>query len=314
MGPIAEQKEIPTGPLSRNQALALREDLLPRARGRGLRPALSIFVLLAMVVPLYAKTKADAEANFSTEVQAPESEVLQAVKDVVNDGMIQGSKEYNRDRYVENAVAAPSSPLFPQWTDPGTVFYKVRTKVLAPMNFKGSNDEGTIAVRYVVQSKGPQQTIVRIDAVFVEDFRRVSHRSNGTVESAEYKDIQEHVDAMELQKKQAAESEQHRQEVLAQRSLDEKKQQEQASAVQPAPTSDENLEQHIQNLRHEVERVVKVSGTQLKSAPFASATNLKTMNGGDQVVVLIVTPYWYGVETEEGQHGWINRSELEPLP
>jgi hypothetical protein len=306
MHPIAEKTEIPTAPPSRCQTLVLR--------AWQICPALSVFLLLSVVAPLYAKTKADAESNFSMEIPAPESEVLQAVKAVVNDEMIQGSKEYNRDQYVENAAAATSSSLFPPWTDPGTVFYKVRTKVLAPVNFKSSQDEGTLAVRYVVQSKGPQRTIVRIDAVFVEDFRRVAHRSNGTVETAEYKDIQEHVDAIELQKKEAAESEQHRQEVLAKSSLDEKKEQQQASVVQTAEASGESIEQHLQTLRHELERLVKAPGAQLKSAPFASATNLKSLNEGAQVVILIVTPYWYGVETEQGQPGWINRSQLEPLP
>jgi hypothetical protein len=312
MDPIAEQTEIPTAPAPRNKAFALSGRPLDKARR--LRPALFFFVLLLFVIPLYSKTKPDSEASFSIEIPAPESEVLQAVKDVVNDGMIQGSKEYNRDRYVENASPATSSPLFPHWTDPGQVFYKVRTKVLAPVNFKASNDEGTLAVRYVVESKGPQQTFVRIDAVFVEDFRRVAHRSNGTVESAEYKDIQEHVDALELQKKQAAEAEQQRQEEFAQRSLAEKKAQDQTSAAQTAQPSGETLEQHVQTLRHQLERVVKTSGTQLKSAPFASATNLKSLDGGAQVVILVISPYWYGVETEEGQHGWINRSELESLP
>jgi len=315
MDPIVEQTEFPTALTPRNRAFALR--VSPLNQARELRPALSFLVLLTLVVPLYAKTKSDSEGSFSIEIPVAESEVVQAVKEVVNDGMIQGSKEYNRDRYVENASPATSSPLFPPWTDPGQVFYKVRTKVLAPVNFKGSNDEGTMAVRYVVVSKGPQQTFVRIDAVFVEDFRKVAHRSNGTVESAEYKDIQEHVDALELKKKQAAEAEQQRQEELAQRRLDEKKEQDRASAVQAVqatPPAGENVEQHVENLRHQLERVVKTSGTQLKSAPFASATNLKTLNGGAQVIVLVITPYWYGVETEEGQHGWINRSQLESLP
>jgi len=280
-----------------------------------------------MVQSLYGKDKnADSESNFSVEVSAPESEVLQAVHEVVNNGMIQGSKEYNRDKYVENAVAAPSSSLFPQWTGPGKVFYKVRTNVLAPVNFKASNDEGTLAVRYVVESKGPQQTIVRIDAIFVEDFRRVAHRSNGSVESAEYKDIQDHVDAIELQAKEAAESEQQRQEMLAQHSLDTKKAQDPAAAIETAPVglgdrrqtdgvaSTETLEQHVQGLRHELERIVKTPSAQLKSAPFASATNLQSLNGGTEVVILIITRYWYGVETEEGQHGWIIRSQLEPVP
>jgi len=312
MDPIAEQTEIPTVPTPRNKTFALRE--YPWRRARQLRLTLFSIVILAVIVPLSAKTKEDSEANFSMEIDAPESEVLQAVKAVVNDGMIQGSKEYNRDQYVENASAATSSSLFPPWTGPGTVFYKVRTKVLAPVNFKSSNDEGTLAVRYVVESKSPRQTIVRIDAVFVEDFRHTAHHSNGMVETAEYKDIQEHVDALELQKKQAAESEQHRQEVLAKRSLDAKNEQVQATSIATAETSGESLEQHVQNLRHELERLVKAPGAQLKSAPFSSATNLKSLNEGAQVVILIVTPYWYGVETEEGQHGWISRSQLEPLP
>jgi hypothetical protein len=31
-------------------------------------------------------------------------------------------------------------------------------------------------------------------------------------------------------------------------------------------------------------------------------------------VILVTTAYWYGVETESGEHGWIHRSELEQLP
>jgi len=314
MDPIADRAETATGPRPRNEVFAPRKSLQPKTRLP--HAILSFLVLLFVVQPLYSKTKnADPQSNFSMEVSAPESEVLEAVSDVVNNEMIQGSKEYNRDKYVEKASAATSSPLFPTWTEPGKVFYKVRTNCLAPVNFKGSNDEGTLAVRYVVESKGPQQTIVRIDAVFVEDVRRVVHRSNGSVETAEYKEIQDHLDAMELEKKEAAESEQHRQEVLAQRSLEQKKAPEQVSAPpETAQISAESLEQHVQNLRHELERLVKASGAQLKSAPFSSASNLKSLNGGTEVVILIVTPYWYGVETDDGQHGWIIRSQLEPVP
>jgi hypothetical protein len=314
MDSIAEPAEIPsTAPRPRNEAFALKGHEQRKIR----RPhaALSFLLLLALAQPVYGKDKkTNSESNFSMQISAPESEVLQAVTDVVNDGMIQGSKEYNRDKYVEKASAATSSSLFRQWTNPGKVFYKVRTNVLAPVNFKASNDEGTLAVRYVVETKGPEQTIVRIDAVFVEDNRRVTHRSNGSVETAEFKDIQDHVDAIELQKKEAAESEQHRQEVLAQHSLDKKKAQDEPAAIETAQTSAENLEQHVQNLRHELERIVKAPGTQLKSAPFSSASNLQSLDGGTEVVILIVTPYWYGVETEEGQHGWIPRSQLEPMP
>jgi len=285
-------------------------------RVRGI--VLSFLLFLCVVPPLYSREhktrKQDYGLGFSTEIPAPEAEVLQAVDDVVNDGIIQGSKEYNKDKYIEKAFAASSSSLFAEWTEPGKVFYKVREKVLAPLNFKESNDEGTLAVRYVVQSKAPQQTILRIDAVFVEDFRRIVHPSDGSVETAEYKDVQDHVEALELQKKQAAESERHRQEELAKQSLQRKNEQAQAAALAASQSSPETLEQHVDTLRHQLERAVKAPGAQLKSAPFHSATNLKSLDAGAEVIVLIVSQYWYGVETEDGQHGWLNRAQLEPLP
>lgn len=285
---------------------------------RGYLVVFSLWALAAAVLPLHGREhktrKEDYGLGFSSEIEAPESEVLQAVDDVINDGIIQGSKEYNKDKYIDKASPAESSPLFPEWKEPGKVFYKVRTQVLAPVNFKESNDEGTVAVRYIIQSKDEKRTILRIDAVFVEEFRRIAHPSNGSVESAEFRDVQDHVDALELQKKQAQESEKHRQEVLAKQTLERKREQEEASALGSSQNSAETMEQHVENLRHQLERVVKAPGAQLKSAPFHTATNLKSLDAGAEVVILVVSPYWFGVETEDGQHGWISREQLEPLP
>src|SRR5271169_3321407 len=147
------------------------------------------------------KKKADYGIGLSTEISSPEYMVVQAVQAVVNDGIIQGSKEYNKDKFVDKASPATSSSLFEEWKGPGKAFYKVRTEVLSPVNFKESNDQGTLAVRYIVQSKSAQQTILRIDAVFVEDFRHVVHPSDGSVESAEYRDIQDRVDTLEAEQK-----------------------------------------------------------------------------------------------------------------
>src|SRR5208337_4623454 len=171
--------------------------------------------LLWSALPLLAdghKRKQDFGLGFSSVIQAPESEVLDAVEAVANNGIIQGSKEFNKDKYIEHATSAPSSALFPKWDEPGKVFYKVRSQVVDPRGFHESNDVGTLAVRYVVQSKDAASTIVRIDAVFVEDFRHTVHPSDGSVENAEFKDIQDHVDSLEEQKKAVAEGEKHRQE------------------------------------------------------------------------------------------------------
>jgi hypothetical protein len=286
-------------------------------RARLALSAIVLGLLVNLAVPLYGrepKKKPEYGIGFSTEITAPEEMVSQAVEAVVNDGIIQGSREYNKDKFVEKASPAESSSLFEEWKGPGKVFYKVRTEVLAPVNFKESNDQGTLAVRYIVQSKSSQQTLLRIDAVFVEDFRHKVHPSNGSVESAEYHDIQDHVDALELEKKQTADSERNRQEELARKTLEQKRAEEQADIVAKAQASADTPEQQVENLRRQVERIVKAPGAQLKSAPFHSATNLKTIAAGSEVVILIATPYWFGVETEDGQHGWINHTQLEPLP
>jgi hypothetical protein len=280
---------------------------------------LSVVCWLSVVPLLHAEHKRKLKAEdyglgFSTEIAAPEREVVQAVEDVVNDGIIQGSKEFNKDKYIESATPATSSSLFPEWKGPGQVYYKVRTHVLAPLDFKDSQDEGTLAVRYVVQSKSDSNTILRIDAVFVEDFLHTVHASDGSVENAECQDIQDRIDAVEAEKKQAGEREKQRQEQLAKQREEHQKESDEASALAAARTSAQTLDQRVEDLRHQAERVVKAPGGSLKSAPFQSAKNVKSLEAGAEVVILVVTRYWYGVETTDGQHGWVNRRELEPLP
>lgn len=252
--------------------------------------------------------------EFSVEVPAPESEVLQAVYEVVNNGVIEGSKEYNKDKFIDKASPADSSPLFPEWKDAGKAFYKVRLKVLAPVNFKESNDEGTLAIRYVVQGEDATKTLLKIQALFAEDFRHAVHASNGSVESGEYQAIQDHIDAIELQKKKDAEGARTRQEELAHQALERRREQEEAMSLAEAEASAQGLEQKVHDLRQQAERVIKAPGAALKSAPFHTATTLKSLDTGSEVVILISTPYWFGVETQDGQHGWVNREQLEPLP
>jgi hypothetical protein len=246
-------------------------------------------------------------------VPATEQQLLAAVRDVIADGMIQGTKEYNKDEYISGAEEIDSTSVFPKWTGPGQAFYKVRKNALDPRNFKDSGDSGTLAVRYVVQHADDQHTVLQIDAIFVDDFHHRAHSSNGSVESAEYHEIQDRLAKAELEKHQAAESEKHRQRDLAAKELERKRKEAQLElAMAQAPG--ETLEQHVRKLRREVERLVRSPGAQLRSAPFHGASSLKSLPAGSQLVILISTPYWYGVETEDGQHGWVHRSQLEELP
>jgi hypothetical protein len=292
----------------------------------------SAILALLLAAPLEGRKKdaVDYGTGLIVNIPLPESEVAQAVGDVAQNGIIRGSVEYSKDEYIPGATAVVSTALFPQWTEGGKVFYKVRKQVVDPTNFKDSGDLGTLAVRYVVQPQGDKDTVLRIDAVFVEDFRRTSHASNGSVESSEYKNIQDHLDAIELMKKQAVEAEEDRQERLSKKKFGMGNDAPAAVAPLPAaPAAEESkadapesvamapgetLAQHVADLRRRVERVVKVPGAPLKSAPFHSANTLKSLPSGTEVLIVISTPYWFGIETHDGLHGWIPREQLEQLP
>ena len=299
---------------------------------------LALYVAAACVPNLQAREKDGILYGAGLIVSVPfsENEVCQVVQETVQNGIIRGSKEYSKDEYISGAEAASSTRVFPSWTEGGKVFYKVRLNALDPQNFKNSGDVGTLAVRYVVAAQDEKHTVLRIDARYVEDFRHAAHPSNGSVESAEYKTIHDRLEALALLKTETAESEKAKREFSSSRPAatsapvrlrDEPSpppippaagtQVTQGSlkpAAAPDAASEANLEAHVHDLRKQVERIVKKPGAPLKAAPFHTASTLKALPAGTQVLIVISTPYWYGVETHEGQHGWILRDELEVLP
>jgi hypothetical protein len=318
------------------------------------RSFLLLLLLFAAALPLAGreKDKLPYGEGLIVNLPMPESEVEQVVAEITQNGVIRGTKEYNKDEFVSGAKASASSHVFPAWNEGGKVFYKIREHAIDPRNFKDTNDVGTLVVRYVVQAQGEKNTVLRVDALFEEDFRHTVHPSNGSVESAEYKDIQEHIEAIEVMKKQTVEAENERQEQLVKKQNLAMQTYAPTAAVQSAapqsepqavrqtiesqadPVSEagavqspgqtpftqslpgqslpgQTLEEHVKDLRKQVERLVKAPGASLKSAPFHTASTLQSLTTGTEVLILISTPYWYGVETHEGQHGWIMRDQLE---
>src|ERR1700690_150945 len=137
---------------------------------------LLLCLLVAAAIPSHGREKdlLPYGEGLIVNVPLPEPEVAQVGEEAVENTIIRGTKEYNKDEYVAGAVAAPSTPVFPKWTEGGRVFYKVRKQALDPRNFKDSSDVGTLAVRYVVKPQGDKNTVLRIDAIFGEDFRHVA--------------------------------------------------------------------------------------------------------------------------------------------
>jgi hypothetical protein len=295
-----------------------------------------VFLVLGVAAAAREKDVLQYGEGLIVNIPLPVEEVREVVRDVAGNGIIRGTKEYSKDEYIKGADEQASTPVFATWKDPGEVFYKVRKQALDPWNFQHSSDTGTLAVRYVVQPQGDKNTVLRIDALFVEDARHSVHRSNGSVENAEYKDIQDHLAAVELLKKETAEALREKQEHEAKKdfglandtellstppSSGESSSREDALGASSAPdiaseasNPDETPEQHLTELRRQLERLVKKPGAPLKSAPFHSASTIRALQPGTEVLVVILSPYWLGVETHEGDHGWIRRDQLEALP
>ena len=264
-------------------------------------------------------------AGLITNVPFPEDQVLQVVRDVVRNGIIRGTKEYNKDPYVSGAISVSSTHLFPKWEEGGQVFYKEREHALDPRNFKDSSDAGTLIVRYVVQPQGDKHTVLQINAIFVEEFRHSVHQSNGSVESAEYKDIHDRLDQISSMEAETAELQREKKQrasaatgYSSSQSPDTRETPTQevslAEAQATANAVPQTLDERVTQLRHQVERMVKAPGAALKSAPFHTATTLQSLPTGTEVLIVIDTTYWLGVETHDGQHGWVLRDELDSMP
>jgi len=305
------------------------------------------------MVALAAKTKVKTAppVNAAIEVTASLTDAVKAVEEVAADPVVYGTYVYERDKTLTGAHEADSSSAlasalvsaFGKEVSEGKILYKVVDGVLSPRHFKEAEDSGTITVRYVVREVNSATVSIRVDAVFVESARRAVHASEGAVESAEFGQIQQHLSRIQARENEAQEEalEEAKEAAGAKEKAERLATAGAAGASEPRPSipvasmptasiperarpaaeelpvaagSVAELEQRVNDLRREVEARVKQPGAALKSAPFHTATTIQTVPGEAEVAIVILTPYWYGVQTADGHTGWIQRSQLEALP
>lgn len=272
-------------------------------------------IFLGLAPQLHAVPQRDSLGpGFSTEFAASLDEVMQALHEVLEDQTIHGTYVFDKERTLTGAITVESTRLFPPWKGDGKAFYKIRADAIAPRHFRESADQGTIAVRYIVTSVNPERTRLHIDAVFVENSRRTIHQSDGTVEASEGRTIQDRLQAFQFAQQEAADGQRRRESIeLAKQTLVRQREDETARLA-AAQSSVQDLEQRVNSLRHQVERRIKAPGAALKAAPFHSAASMATLAAYTEVVVVILTPRWYGIETPDGQRGWVPVDQLESLP
>jgi hypothetical protein len=261
-----------------------------------------------------AQDKIRGPASFNFDFDAAESDVVEVVQSVAEDSVVRGTYVYENDKILTGATPAETSTYFGRWTGPGHVFYKVFKGAIAPRHFNTSGDIGTITVRYVVEPRGDSRTHLQIDAVFVENGRYKGDTSDGTVESSEFKEIQDRLRQVQITDQETAALIRKRQDEDNRRAASLRQSQEATARLETAETDLKSLDLRLRELQHDVEVRVKSDSTELKSAPFHAATKLQDLSAGAQVVVLIVTPAWYGVETLDGRRGWLKRDQVEALP
>ena len=302
-----------TLPDKKRKTLPIRLLSVPKRLAAGL--TISILWLLSGTTHLCAsRDHAALTPGLVTEFAASTEDVLQALQAVLQDQIIHGTQIFDREPTLTGAVIVESTPLFKPWKGEDKVFYKVRTDAIAPRHFQESADRGTIAVRYVLTSVSPERTRLRIDAIFVETAHRTVHLSDGTVESSEYKAIQGHLQTIQFAEQEAAVAQRRRESVDLARQTFIREREDEAALLVAAQSSVQDLEQRVNSLRHEVERRIKAPGASLKAAPFGSAANVANLAAYTDVVIVIVTPHWYGVETPSGLRGWLPLDQLELLP
>lgn len=279
---------------------------------------LSFVLLVALSATAWPspKSRSNEAQSMIVRVEFPAADVVKAVQEVTQDQIIHGTYSYEKERILYGAHSASSARVFGVWPGPGTAYYKVADKILSPRFFKDSEDIGTISVRYVIQEDSPDAVILRIDAVFV-DARNVRHPSTGNVESGEYGAIQAHLRNIQASRNQAQDANAQPVPQPAQASVEPLAALPHSEPVNGSSSpslNEHDLQEQVDTLRHQVILRVKDAGASLKSAPFQSAAAISSLPAQTEVVIVVLTPYWYGVETEDGHRGWIHHSQLEPLP
>jgi hypothetical protein len=270
-------------------------------------------LILANVILLLGSAAARKEhygEGLTVQLDAPYDQAVKAVQEIAENGTIQGTWQYKGMNQLDGAEPAKSAIGFSEWKGQGVVFYKARPKALAPQHFYASADQGTVAVRYIVESSGPKTTKLRIDAVFEEDDHHHSHPSDGQVENSEYTAITQKLSQHEEQETKRAQT----------AALDEKgRQVEQLRESLNQETAELNAlklkEQALQKLATKTEggEVVRVraASADLKAAPYIASRTLQLLSRGQAVTLLTRAGGWCRVQTGHGEQGWVFHQMLQ---
>ena len=251
--------------------------------------------------------------GFSMDMEYSEDMVLTVVKNEANSSVIHGTKIYRKDKdeEIQGAEFATSSNAFNDSPRSGQVFYKVKKDAVAPEHFPGSTGEGTVTVRYIVQATEGKLIHLRIDAVYVDASLRARYFSDGTVEAAEYNEIQTQLNAFTAPANDRPRITQAAAPSQDTSDLQNKLVQEQTLLAE-AKAGEQKLQEQLKQLQFNTQGRVESEGVPLKSFPYNSASTIRTLEKDERDTVLDTSRYWYRIRTAKGEEGWVYYVFLEP--
>jgi hypothetical protein len=278
-----------------------------------------VFIALSVTQPALSHIRTKPE-GFSITLPVNYDRLLGVMREVCSDGIIHGTFQYEGESEVTGAESAISSKAFPELTKTGDDCFKVRRGAISPAHFVGSNDQGSITVRYAIERVSTEKTRISIDAVFVEDSGHHRHVSQGLVETREFREIAQKLKALDQgEKASQVEARIHDEEVEWERYSAELKELQrvlEAEKKRLVSTGDsvQELQRRLQSLQHQVLARVKVPGAELKAFPFLHAATLGSVPAGSVVHILQRTDYWDRVRISVTEEGWLYHLSLENLP
>jgi hypothetical protein len=269
-----------------------------------------------------------AAASFSIDLDGRYEDVMDAVHQVATDGVIEGTFEYRGDENLPGAELAQNCSLFDPWGGPGKLVCKIRKHALSPSHFINTNDVGTVAVRYIVQSVTTNTTRLFIDAIFLESSHHHPHASDGYVETSEFaevakrlKDITEARAAQESGGTNAALESSSRPAPLPSGAAvaSDTSDLQKVLAEQEAKLHADS--QRLNDLQHklaelQVGRKIRVSAerTELRTNPYSHSSIVTAVQRGQTLLVLAESEHWYQVRSDDGHEGWIKHAQVEAQP
>ncbi len=259
-------------------------------------------IALSVTQPAFSRVRTNPEGFYIT-LPVNYDTLLGVMREVCSDGIIHGTFQYENETEITGAEAATTGP-----------------RAISPAHFVGSNDQGSITVRYVVEPVSPANARISIDAVFVEDSGHHRHISQGLVETREFREIAQRLKALEPQKKASqVEARIHAEKVEWENYAAKLKElqlvvESEKTHLASATVEVQDMQTRLRLLRRQVLARVKVPGAELKALPFLHAATLASVPGGTVVHTSQRTEYWYRVQISGVGEGWFYRSLLEDLP